>query len=184
MKASYIVIISAIILAIIGAILLFPPITTVECTLNTVVIDKEGNQTGTAKINLKLTIINEEKAELTIDPFEHLTSIQPSTDKQIRTVPYADYLTVSCSAWDIAANDMAFCQLCFSPDLQRFIFCDMSSDIYYIASLNETDTLEELKKYFISAYADSWPTPETTHPSQAETNPPLLYMIQQDMLKY
>lgn len=145
-----------VIVLIITIVLIVPRSTKITHTLNAVILDSNGNDIGTVQIYIQGRkvdyLYSESRLDVNIPPFHELTSIQASVTDGVEGLitesSYTEYLTVNFSAWDLSKNDMVFCRLCFSPDMDRWIFCNLSSKTYYIASVSGQDEIAELKTYF------------------------------------
>ena len=99
---------------------------------------------------------------MVISPFDNLTSFQPSTDGAtgtegiIHSFPLTDVSYVIYSAWNTDVNDMAMCEIGFSPDLDKWIILDYATDTFYVASASGSHTTQELVAYFSTLIPSTW----------------------------
>lgn len=147
-----------------AAVLLYfvPCSTPIDLQMEAVKIDSEGNELGTYVLSIKGSkkdyLFQPSRLDVSIDPIDHINVITPadsitkfgSIPGMIETFLLGDYLHVSYGGWVEITKEGIFCTLAFSPDMQRWIFCDDSNRICYVASVDGAYTTAELMDYFQS----------------------------------
>lgn len=160
MKKPILFIIIVALLFIVTALYFTPYITPVELVLNAVKVDSDGNELGTAQIIMagsKLDyLFQPSRIDVYIHPFDGITSIGPSnsiTDfgdipGMLQTIPSGNYHYAYYHGILENSDVLVFVRLGFSSDMTRWIFCDISNSVYYVASVDDACTTQELIEYF------------------------------------
>ena len=148
---------------IVGVILYYVPyVTKINITLNAVKLDENGNEIGTVQIviqgNKQDYLFQEDRVDLSIEPFDNLVNITPSNQDGIAGVIHptfvGDYSLVyygaSVQTTVNVTDAYAFCTLAISDDLGRWAFrrSENGKETYYVASVSGNDTTEELIAFF------------------------------------
>lgn len=139
-------------------ICLVPRYTSIDLALNAVKLDTDGNEVGTVLIRIqgcKLDyLLRADRLELSIFPFDDLTSIELSESDgitgAIQSREGVDYLVCPLGGMYTPSNESFFGDLGFSPDLDRWVFCNHTGGdgAYYVASASGNDSTEDLVAYF------------------------------------
>ena len=139
---------------------LTPWLTPIELKMDAVKIDSEGHELGTYTLFIKGSkkdyLFQPSRLDVSVDPIGNIYSIYPSHSVMdfgeipgmIQTSPLGEYLRVYYGGIQSITNDSVFCSLLFSPDLTRWVFCDDSNSICYVASADGEYTVAELLDYF------------------------------------
>ncbi|MBE6916801.1 MAG: hypothetical protein E7470_02680 [Ruminococcaceae bacterium] len=132
-------------------------------TLTMTQIDQEGNATRNWQM-----FIEGEKGEspsgipylyARISSFDGIKNIETinnldSNLPEIVTYPGVDPCAVTCLGFE--AGMPAAVNLAFSPDLQRWLFYNIADETYFVGSVNNKFTTQELYSYFSPIITGSW----------------------------
>lgn len=138
----------------------FPFMTRVDLTLNAVRMDHEGNVTGEAVIHVEGNrydyLFQMSRLDVNIGAFDGHYDIYAATFTSdygdvvgaIRSYESDEYEFVTYAGMFEPKNDMFIGTLAFSPDLDKWIFCNKTYGVYYVASVSGEYTAAELADYF------------------------------------
>lgn len=154
----------AVILLLALAIYFIPVPTRIELTLDATKIDSEGKELGTVQIIMtgyKFDyLFQPDRLDVFIEGFEDYAWMKASVFNHITgailklNLPeeYKDRepeWMYSYYGGPYANKDRVFtATLAFSPDLDRWLICNETESVYYVASVSGNDTIADLVEYF------------------------------------
>lgn len=154
----------AVILLLALALYFIPLPTRVGLTLEATKLDSEGNELGTVQIKMsgyKFDYLFQlDRLDVFIQGFENYAWMKASDYNHITgailklNLPeeYKDRepeWMYSYYGGPYANNDRTFsATVAFSPDLDRWLICNDTDNVYYIASVSGNDTVADLVEYF------------------------------------
>lgn len=129
--------------------------TSIDLTLNATKLDKEGNALGTAQIALrgeKLDFLFQPSC-ISLDVTMEGRSVNFNTDgyqnrsgAEIQKYSHRDDYYINLTGFE--GQELCWLLVYISPDLTRWMLYDYKGEAYYVASVNETDTAQDLWDYF------------------------------------
>lgn len=158
-KRRLIVIIVGIAL-VIATICIAPWPTRIDVELEAFKYDANGNQIGTSTIYVKGTkleyLFRMDRLQISINSFDghrniELANFTNGTSEITGAIlKKGNFYKTSVHGWYTPTNELFFGDLGFSDNMDRWIFCNHTEEggLYYIASINNTYSNEELLDYF------------------------------------
>lgn len=136
-----------------------PTTTPISVSFDAVKIDADGNQRKTVPIELTgkwiYPLFQDARLELTASEFDRMARLEllgndDSTFPGAVPMPNHDVPYLMCVGWvfNTLKNEPAHCIVLFSPDYERWMIAFELDDTFYVGSVNEEDTVEDLYEYF------------------------------------
>lgn len=148
----------AVILAVSVGVMLYciPKTTKQTYTLQTTKVDADCNELGTYTLSVTIRqqdyLFRDSRMSITIEPFDTLYSfLWDETDGegcQVYEMSALDYQYISLMAYCTAAYSYDFCSLAFAEDMDWWMFCNESEQVYYVGSVSGTASTEEMIQRF------------------------------------
>lgn len=157
-KRSIIFVITAVLVIAAILVCVFPKFTPVDVSLQATKLNEKGETLGTYEIHIRGNRLDylfaDSALDVSITSFDDLSGFK--CHGKIETTPGTDICYVLYSASNSATDDVAFFEIGFSPDMDRWIFLNTTDKVYYVASVNEQYSIQELIEYFRPMIPSSW----------------------------
>ena len=158
-KKALITVIAAVVLIAAVLICVIPRFHSVDVTLQTTKFNKQGESLGTYDIHIhgnRLDYLSgKDELEVTISTFDNLMNGHVAREK-IRTLPGSGIGFVYYFVSNAATRDSVSFEIAFSPDMERWVFCNVSNKVYYLGSVDGKQNTQELVEYFHSFIPRNW----------------------------
>lgn len=127
-------------------------------------VDQEGNASLDFQLNIEGSVGESSDGtawlRAKIDSFDSITDIETVNDSdsdlpEIQTLPSMELQFVICSGLD--GGKPAAVNLYFSPDLERWMFYNISDKTYFVGSVNGKYSTQDLYEYFSPIIIGHWP---------------------------
>lgn len=183
-----------VIVAVVLVIILNPPAKPVAYAFNAVKIDEECNIRGEYKIELSGYMIEpyfgDPRLDLTMAPFDNLNYLDTWSDNssfydgaRIEEHWSGTCLMIDCRSGTGTETMPRRTEIGFSPDFDRWVFCDLEDDVYYVGSVSGKYAVQELYEYFAPMIVRNRVTVELTEPTVHPTTEPTVQPTEENNSK-
>ena len=159
-KRSIIIVIATVLVIAAALVCVIPQFTNVDATLNATKINEQGEALGTHEIVLRGNrldyLLTDAALEVAISPFDSLSGFV--AEGKIKTATGKDICYVLYSASNAVTDDVAIIRICFSPEMDRWVFVNDTDQVYYVASVSGAYSTQELVEYFRPLIPSNWTT--------------------------
>ena len=165
-KRAMIFVVVVLILTAAVLICVVPRFTKVDIFLNATKFSAQGETVGTYEIaihgNQLDYIFGDSALDVNISAFDSYSQFEAArsgkygSEGLVHTEPGTEIFCALYSAWNTDTDTVAIFDIYFSPDLDRWLFLNVSDKLYYVASASGSHTTQELVEYFSAQIPINW----------------------------
>ena len=153
------IILFALFLAISAALIcVIPRFTAVDATLSAAKYNEKGEALDAPEITIRGDhldyLFGADALDIHIAPFDDLSEF--TINSKIQTKPGTEICYVLSSASNAATGDVAFFEIGFSPNMDRWALVNTTDRVYYVGSDSGEYTPRELVEYFKPLIPGNW----------------------------
>ena len=153
------IILFALFLAIAAALIcVIPRFTAVDATLSAAKYNEKGEALDAPEITIRGDhldyLFGADALDIHIAPFDDLSEF--TINSKIQTKPGTEICYVLSSASNAATGDVAFFEIGFSPNMDRWALVNTTDRVYYVGSDSGEYTPRELVEYFKPLIPGNW----------------------------
>ena len=157
-KRALIILIALFVVIAAVLICVIPRLTAVNVVLSAAKYNEKGEALDAPEITIRGDhldyLFGADALDIHIAPFDDLSEF--AINSKIQTKPGTEICYVLSSASNAATGDVAFFEIGFSPDMDRWAIVNTTDRVYYVGSDSGEYTPRELVEYFKPLIPGSW----------------------------